>query len=127
MAARKGAGNFESALMTKGRRGCRSAASSTFEVPQEVIRQGGIEVGRDGERPGGQAERPWPAGGRAERAEFGYRPALAGNDEVLPGLNAVEEAGGVSLQVLQADGRHVTIISPRWGGAEASPASSYLW
>jgi hypothetical protein len=83
-----------------------AAASSPFEIPQEFIGQGSVEVGRHGERPGGQTEGSWPTDGRAQRTEFGHRPTLAGDDEVLPGLDAVEEACGVSLQILQAYGIH---------------------
>ena len=83
-----------------------AAASSSLERSKEMVGQRGVEVDRDGERPGSQAERPHPADGGGQWAEFGDRPALTGDNETLPSLDPVEEAGGIPLQVLQADGTH---------------------
>jgi hypothetical protein len=96
-----------------------SEAPSSLERPEDVVGQRGVEVIRDGEGPGGQAERPRTVWRRGERAEFGHRPAVPGDDDSLAGLDTVEEAVGVALQILQCDGTHGPIIASPRGHGEA--------
>ncbi len=67
----------------------------------DVFRQRIIEVIRDAEFPGRQAEGPGRMRNRGQGPRFGDRPALARDEEVLSGLDSVEQGGEVSLEVLQ--------------------------
>ena len=47
-----------------------------------------------------------PRTGGASRTSSATRRPPAGDDEAFPRLDAIEEGGGISLEVLQADGIH---------------------
>jgi hypothetical protein len=86
--------------------GCRGAASSPLEPPQDLLRQRRVEVVRDRECPSAEAKWARFGLGGGDGPQLSDRAASADYDEVLPGLNPVHQGVQIASELLQADGTH---------------------
>jgi hypothetical protein len=68
---------------------CRAAASSPFEVPQDLLRERRVEVVRNLELPSAEAERTRTGLRCCDRAKLSNGPPLADHEEMFSGLNAI--------------------------------------
>jgi hypothetical protein len=85
-----------------------------FKLPQDLLGKRGIEVVRDRESPGTEAERSRAGLRCGDGPELGDRMAAADHDKVFPGLNPVQQCLGVTLKLLEADGSHDrSVADPR--------------
>lgn len=77
-----------------------SFGSSPFEPLQDLVRQRRVEVVRDLERPGAEAKRTRTGLRGGDGPQLGDRSPATNHAEVFPGLNPVQQAGWVPLELL---------------------------
>lgn len=112
---RYAAGRCGSALMYQRRHAYRAAASWPLELLEEVIRQGPVEVGRNGELAGTQTKGARLGSSGEQGADFRERPPATDDEERFARLDALEEGERVALDILHADGTHAIILTEGGG------------
>jgi len=71
-----------------------------LEPPQDLLRQRRVEVVRDRECPGAEAERSRTGLAGGDGPQFGDLAAAADHDEVFPGFNPVQQGVRIPLELL---------------------------
>lgn len=92
-------------------RSLRAEASWPLELPEDVVGEGLIEVGRDRELASAQAERARPGGGRRQGPDFRQRAVIPHQEERFSRLDTPEEGQEVVLDFLHGDGAHAAIVA----------------
>lgn len=77
------------------------------------LRERRVEVVRDLERAGAEAERTRAGKGGGDGAKLSDRATAANHEEVFPGLHPVQQGVRVPLELLQADLAHGGMLADR--------------
>jgi hypothetical protein len=89
----------------------RLQAASPFKLSQDLLRKRRIKIVRDLERPHTKAERSRAGWGCGDGPHLGDGIAATNDDEVLSGLDPVQQSIGVPLELLEADPAHAEIVA----------------
>lgn len=84
-----------------------------LEPPQDLVRQQRVEVVRDPERPGAEAKGSGTGLCRRDRSQLRDWATVADHENMLSGLNPVQQGVRVEPELAQADGGHTDILADR--------------
>src|SRR3990170_100468 len=82
-------------------------ACSVFEGGLDVLRQGRIEVVRNANPPGEQAQ-PARRGGRMVGNQLCHRAVVPGDDDLFSGRGTVNQAGKMGFRLIEINDFHST-------------------
>lgn len=113
-------------MYQRKRCGCPAAASLALELPEYLVRQGLVEVGRNLELSRTQAEGARLDGRPLNGSDFGHRAIIPNDPERFPCFDPAEEAQRIVLNLLHADVAHAVIVTASVGRTSAPRRARYF-